>query len=66
MPESTHDVASELAEYLRYARMARDERDAALRARWEGMARDHLRRAAKLDPAAVARLSATSCARAPG
>jgi hypothetical protein len=59
MPESNHGVASELAGYIRYARMARDARDAALRARWEGMARDHLRRAAKLDPAEVARMSAT-------
>ena len=47
------------AEYVRYARMARNERDTALRARWDAIARDHLRRAAKVDPAMVARMSVT-------
>jgi hypothetical protein len=59
MPNSNNDAASDLAAYVRFARMARNERDAALRARWDAIARDHLRRAAKVDPATVARVSAT-------
>lgn len=60
MPNGNQDSQRELAQYVRYAKMARSEQDAGLRARWEAIARDHLRRAAKLDPAAVARVSAAS------
>jgi hypothetical protein len=55
-------AAGQLQLYQQYSNMARQAENGEKRVVYEGMARDALRQAAKLDPAAVASASATAMA----
>jgi hypothetical protein len=62
MPNSSRS-AGQLLIYQRYSNMARQAINDEQRAVYQCLAREALRQAAKLDPAAVARASAVAMAR---